>query len=177
MSYFRDASDTAPLQGYGCYITATILMIYKEIPVATTTASSTVNTASLVPVSSLSISSTTIGLSQSPLTSSQSTVVSQPYAAASTQSNSAWIAGPIVGAFAGGAILVGLAFWIWHLHRRLAQSQQDLRENGIGIEKSPQSQQPPQITPATNVPKLQELAGYHLVEAPRNELRAELPPR
>lgn len=177
MSYFREASDTAPLQGYGCYITPTILNIYKEIPVATSAASSTTNTAYLAPVSSPSTSSATNGLSQSSLTSFQSTAVSQPSTTASTQSSSAWIAGPVVGAFAGGAIFIGVAFWIWHLHRRLAQSQRDLRATEVGTDKPPQGQQLPQIWPPTSAPKPQELASYHVVEAPRNELRAELPPR
>jgi hypothetical protein len=165
------------LQRYGCYITATILDIYKEIPVATTAASSTINTVNLVQVSSPGISSTTNNLSQSSPTSFQPTVISQSSTPASTPSSSAWIAGPIVGAFVGGAIFIAVAFWIWHLHRRLAQSQRDLRAAEIGTEKPPQSQQPPQMTPATSVSKLQELAGYHLVEVPRNELRAKLPPR
>jgi hypothetical protein len=151
ISYFRDATDTTPWQGYGCYITPTILNIYKELPFATTAASSTVNTANLVQVSSPGISSTTNGLSQSSPTSFQSTAISQSSTPASTQSSSAWIAGPIVGAFIGGAILIAVAFWIWHLHRRLAQSQRDLRAAEIGTKKPPQNQQPPQMAPATSV--------------------------
>lgn len=167
----------APLQGYGCYIMATTLMIYKEIPVTTAAASSTIdNTADLASTSSPSISDAINGFSQSSYAFSQPTAASQTSTAASSQSSSAWIAGPVIGALAGGAILVGLAFWIWHLHRRLAQIRRDTRATEVDTDKPPQIQQPPQMQYVTSAPKPQELAGYHVVEAPRNELHAELPP-
>jgi len=173
MEYFQDPSDNAPLRGYGCYITALTLMIYKSTSVAAsaTTASTTSATAATTTISS-SID-TLNGISQPSFTPSPTTTASQQASAPPTRRNSAWIAGPVVGAFAGGAIIVGVAFWIWSLYRRLAQSQGIIQVAENGIKTSPQTQQSPSTMPATGTP--QELVGHRLVEAPATELRPELP--
>lgn len=170
MEYFQDPSDSAPLRGYGCYITATTLLIYKSTSVAAATTSAT--TATSTTASSID---TLNGLSQLSFTPSPTTTASQQASITPSRRNSAWIVGPVIGAFVGGAVIVGVAFWIWSLYRRLAQSQGAIQAAEIGIETSPQTQQLPPNISATSAPKPQELVGYRLVEAPATELRPELP--
>ena len=170
MEYFQDPSDTAPLRGYGCYITATTLMIYKTTSVAAAATTARTTSATTATVTTLSGIDTQLSFTPSP-----TTVASQQASTPPTQRNSAWIVGPVIGAFVGGAVIVGVAFWIWSLYRRLAQSQGAIQAAEIGIEKSPQTQQPPPTMPATSAPVPQELVGYRPVEAPATELPPELP--
>jgi len=176
MEYFQNPSDTAPLLGYGCYIEATTLMIYKVTSVIAATTTDTTATNSFSVSHTSTASTTTVnGFSQYSFTSFSTTTVSQSSNVSPTKSNHAWIAGPVIGAFVGCIILLGLAFWIWSLYRRLAKQKQDVKAADNNAEKPVQIQPSVHNVMTTGRYGPQELAGDRGVEVPVTDLRSELP--
>jgi hypothetical protein len=105
------------------------------------------------------------GPTTSSANSQQTTSSGQP-----SSHNNGWIAGVVIGAVAGLAIIIGVGYWIWYLHRRLAQSQK---------QQSPteQTQLPPpkdeSVQPASLV-QVHELPTTMGVEMPAGNQLPEL---
>jgi len=151
-------------------------MIYKATSVAGEATTDTTDATSMNSYSASAVATTSFATSanQYSFTPAQTTTVLQSSTALSTQKSHAWIAGPVIGAFVGCAILIGLAIWIWSLYRRLAKTKQSVQDIDSSTEKPPEIQQPIDNNTATHHPGPQELAADRAVELPATHLRSEL---
>ena len=146
MYYYQSPGALNVLSGFGCYIEDTTLNIYEK-----TTAAGAVMT--MPPIGT----STTASYSNSD--TFQTTSGSQQTASSGQPAshNNGWIAGVVIGAIAGLAIIIGVGFWIWYLHRRLAQNQ---------TEKLPTQQTQPPLPKDQFVQPLQPASPAQMHELP-----------
>ena len=75
--------------------------------------------------------------------------------------NNGWIAGIVIGAVAGLAIIIGVGYLIWYLHRRLAQNQTE-RSPTEQKQRLPLNDQPLQPTSPVIVHELPAMAGVEM---------------
>lgn len=92
------------------------------------------------------------------------TSVSSQETASSGQSashNNGWIANIVIGAVGGLAIIIGVGFWIWYLHRRLAQNQTE-RSRTEQKQLAPLKNQLVQPTSPVDVHELPAMRGVEM---------------